>query len=126
MTARAPPGVAALMVVTMKMSNQDEPIPHAVNNDWGWWRSQDYDSVVNCGRIAIRHGHGALSKEGSAGARGLRSLGALRVGELPLAASGYQRIRRGPSSAPTVIESTIPRVYHVRMKSALDSGQCRQ
>jgi len=47
-------------------------------------------------------------------------------GESPLAASGYQRIRRGPSSAPMVIESTIPRVYQVRMKSALDSGQCRQ
>jgi hypothetical protein len=39
-----------------EMSYQDEPISHAVNNDWGWWRSQDYDSVVNCGRLAIRHG----------------------------------------------------------------------
>ena len=39
-----------------EMSYQDEPILHAVNNDWGWWRSQGYDSVVTCGRLAIRHG----------------------------------------------------------------------
>lgn len=45
MTARAPPSVTVLRRDN-EMSCQDEPIPHAVNNDWSWCRSQDYDSDV--------------------------------------------------------------------------------
>lgn len=39
------------------MSYQDDPNPHAANNGRGWRHSQGYDSAVNCGRLAIRHGH---------------------------------------------------------------------
>lgn len=42
-----------------EMSHQGEPIPQAANNDWGCLRSQDYGSVLNCGRLAIRHGQAA-------------------------------------------------------------------
>lgn len=55
MTARAPPGVTVVDRRDNEMSHQDEPIPHAVNNDRAWRRSQGYDSVANCGRLAIRH-----------------------------------------------------------------------
>ena len=39
-----------------EMSDQDQPIPHAVNNDRGRRGWQDCDSAVNCGKLAIRHG----------------------------------------------------------------------
>jgi hypothetical protein len=38
------------------VSHQDEPIAHAANNGRVRRRSQLNDSVVNCGRLAIRHG----------------------------------------------------------------------
>jgi len=41
-----------------QMSHQDDPFPHAVNDDRGRQRSQVCDSVADCGRIAIRHGQG--------------------------------------------------------------------
>jgi hypothetical protein len=43
-----------------EMSHQYEPVPHAANHVRSRRRSQVYDSLVNCGRIAIRHGPGIL------------------------------------------------------------------
>jgi hypothetical protein len=40
-----------------QMSHQGEPIAHAANNGRSWPRSQVYDSLAECGRIATRHGH---------------------------------------------------------------------
>jgi hypothetical protein len=39
-----------------QMRYQDEPIPHAVNNGGQGRGSQVWDSVAECGTIAIRHG----------------------------------------------------------------------
>ena len=39
-----------------QVSHHDDPIAHAANNGRGRLRSQVYDLVADCGRIAIRYG----------------------------------------------------------------------
>ena len=39
-----------------QMSHQDEPIPHAANDDGAWRKLQGYQPIANCGRLAIRRG----------------------------------------------------------------------
>jgi hypothetical protein len=43
-----------------QMSHQDEPIPHAANNDRAGGKLQDYETVADFVRILIRRGQGDI------------------------------------------------------------------